>query len=448
MSGVPESLAKALAPEFEVLRPLGTGRLGVVYLARETALRRLVAIKLPRPELVGDKVVEGRFEREARAAARLSHPNIVPIHRVGRLPDGTPYIVMGYVEGHTLADALEAEGPLPERTAIAALAQLASALAAAHAQRVIHRDVRPGTVIWQPEQERAVFTDFGLAGILETGSEAVTQLTAPGQRIGEPVYASPEQLLGEPLTPATDVYGLGVLAFEVLTLQKPYRATSPAEAAAAHLHQPPRDLTELLPSVDRRCAELLRRCLTKKPEHRPRAAELARRLEAMAVGSQPAVAGGAGAPSAAAPAGSRAPGAAGEPDGFALGLHAVDDAVERLPALQAFLVELKQRRVYNVAIVYIAAAGMLLAGAQLILEGTPLPDSVYSILVATTLLGFPVAIMLGWLFDLTSHGIERTRPPDAATSRLAVRLLLALTLVLSSLFAGLIGWWLLRSYGS
>ena len=423
VASLQEMLAAALAPEFEVLRPLGMGQLGVVFLARETALRRLVAIKVPRPELAGDTVVHHRFEREARAAARLSHANIVAIHRVGPLPDGTPYLVMAYVEGPTLADALKAEGPLPQEVAIDVLAQLAGALATAHEQGVVHRDVRPGNVIWQAERRRAVLTDFGLAGILETGTEAVTQLTRPGQLLGDPAHISPEQLLGEPLTPATDIYGLGVLGYEVLTLQEPYRVSSASERAAAHLRQAPRDLAELLATVDRRLADLLVHCLAKRPEHRPRAAELQRRLVALKE--------------------RRAREAVRAGEGEGAGLHGLGAAVEQLPALRAFLLELKKRRVYNVAVIYLAAALVLLELSSNVLQGLAAPVWIFRIVLAVTLLGFPVSLVLAWLFDLTAAGVRRAAPDDQVMSSFPLRLLQGITLAASVLLAGLLGWWLL-----
>ncbi|MCG6955316.1 MAG: serine/threonine protein kinase [Gemmatimonadetes bacterium] len=420
VASLQETLAGALAPEFEILRPLGMGQLGVVFLARETALRRLVAIKVPRPELAGDTVVHRRFEREARAAARLSHANIVAVHRVGLLPDAIPYLVMAYVEGPTLADALKAEGALPQDVAIEVLAQLAGALATAHEQGVVHRDVRPGNIIWQAEQRHAVLTDFGLAGILETGTEAVTQLTQPGQLLGDPAHISPERLLGEPLTPATDIYGLGVLGYEVLTLQEPYRVSSNRERAAAHLRQAPRDLAELLPSVDKRLADLLVHCLAKRPEHRPRAAELQRRLGRLDV--------------------RRTREAAREEGEDGDSLHGIGAAVEQLPALRAFLGELKKRRVYNVAALYLSAAIALLAFFPDILQGLNAPPWIFRTILAVTLLGFPVALVLAWLFDLTAAGVRRAAPDDQVMSSFPLRLLQGIALAVSILVSGLLGW--------
>lgn len=413
------TLEAALAPEFEVLRPLGEGAMGTVFLARETELRRLVAIKVPRPELARDPVIRGRFEREARAAARLRHTGIAAIHRIARLHDGTPYLVIDYVDGRSLDDLLQAEGPLPQPLAMKALAQVADALAEAHAHGVVHRDIRPGNLIWEAGAERAVLTDFGIAGILETGSEVVTRLTRPGEVLGDPAYRSPEQLLGEALTPAADVYGWGLLAFEILSGQRPFTATTAEEQATAHLRQPPRSLMDACPDADPRLADLVDRCLAKQPRHRPAAKALARTLARI-----------------------RGERRAHSP---AMGLLATGAA--GLPAFTGFLAELRRRRVWNVAIGYAAGAFVLLQGAGLILQGLPVPDWAYPLVVAMTLAGFPVALVLAWMYDLTAAGIRRAEATATAASGALRWILPTLGLLLSLALAALIGWWVLGGGG-
>src|SRR5688500_12718957 len=152
-----------------------------------------------RPELGMDGAPRRRFEREARSAASLTHPNVVSVHRLGRLADGTPYLVMTYVNGRTLADRLKAEGLMPEPEARSLLTQMASALAAAHKKGIVHRDVRPANVLVEEETGRFLLSDFGIAGLLE-GEGSEQRLTRTGQIIGEPRYASPEQLRGEKVT--------------------------------------------------------------------------------------------------------------------------------------------------------------------------------------------------------------------------------------------------------
>jgi serine/threonine protein kinase len=415
-------LSQALSPEFEILRPLGKGGTGKVYLAKEVELRRLVAIKVPRPSLAEDPLVRGRFEREARAAARLHHPSAASIHRIGHLPDHTPYLVLEYLAGRTLDEVLQAEGPLPEPLALELLIQVAEALEEAHSHGVIHRDVRPNNVFWLPESERAVLADFGIAGILETGSEVVTRLTAPGEPLGNPAYRSPEQLMGEPLTPAADIYGFGLVAYEALSGERPYLVEQPErheELSAAHLRQPPRDLRDLLPEASPRLADLLIRCLTKEPRLRPSASGVLRDLGLV-----------------------RAEREAKERSGT-VPLGTVGGVLEGFPAVAEFLSELKRRRVFNVAVAYAAVGFLVLQGADMVLPVLPVPPWSYDVLVAVALAGFPVALVLGWMYDLTFTGIQRTEPAWFAGPPVLRWLLPAAGLTLSLAVAGLIGWWVL-----
>lgn len=412
-------LARALGPEFELLRPLGEGGTGTVYLAKEPELRRLVAIKVPRPLLAGDPVVRGRFEREARAAARLRHPSAATVHRIGRLPDDTPYLVLEYLHGRTLDDVLRAEGPLPEPQALELLIQVAGALEEAHSHGVLHRDVRPNNVFWMAEEERAVLSDFGIAGILETGSEVVTRLTLPGEPLGNPAYRSPEQLMGEPLTPAADIYGLALVAYETLTLEHPYLVEGPTELPGAHLHQAPRDVRDLLPGASPRLADLLLRCLAKDPRHRPSASGVLRDLSRLRRERE-------------------TEGRAGSSPAGSLG-----GILEGFPALAEFLGELKRRRVFNVAVAYAAVGFLVLQGAQLVLPVLPVPEWTYELLVTVALAGFPVALVLGWMYDLTFTGIQRAEPAWLGGPPVLRWLLPATGLALSLVVATFIGWWVL-----
>lgn len=272
-------LAEELAPELHMLRPLARSATAVVVLAREPALRRLVVVKTLAPSLADDERARLRFAREAQSAARTGHPGVVGVHRVGTLPDGLPYVVMPYVEGRSLAARLAAEGhPLPPAEVARILAQLASALASVHARRVVHRDVNPANVLVENETGRVLITDFGLAAVLASGEEEPERLTTAGHVVGDVRYASPERLRGEAVTPAADVYSLGLLGFELLTGRLPFEADSTAKLVAAHLTAEPRRLSELRPGVDPWFDDLLRRCLTKNPQHRPRAADVEREL--------------------------------------------------------------------------------------------------------------------------------------------------------------------------
>ena len=164
------------------------------------------------------------------------------VHRVGRLESGLPYIVQEYVEGRSLRDRLEAMGAAAAEGARGVLADVAAALSASHAKGVIHRDVRPGNVLLERDTGRAFLTDFGLAAVRDTGSQSEARLTQTGEILGDPHYASPEQLRGEKVTAQADVYSLGVLGYEILTLSNPFGSGSRHELFTAHLRGDPREL--------------------------------------------------------------------------------------------------------------------------------------------------------------------------------------------------------------
>jgi serine/threonine protein kinase len=274
-----QALQKALGDDFELKQKLGKGSVATVYLAREKALGRLVAVKVLLPERARDETARRRFEREAKAAASLSHPNVVQVFRFGRLPDETPYLVMRFVKGRTLEDRLAAEGPLPADLAREVLLGVASALAAAHAQGIVHRDVRPANVLWDEERSQALLADFGIAALLATSGEDATRLTKTGQMLGDPRYLSPEQLLDQDLTELADIYALGVLGYEIFTGKGPYEAKTNTQWITAHLSGTPRDLRQMRPDVDPAVADLLRRCLNREPNHRPSAAAIVSTLQ-------------------------------------------------------------------------------------------------------------------------------------------------------------------------
>jgi len=274
-----EALKQALGEDFDVVRTLGRGAVATVYLAKERALGRLVAIKVMNPGKVADDTARRRFDREAKAAASLSeHPNVVAVHRFGRLADETPYLVMHYVKGRTMEERLKAEGKLPVDQALKVLEGVAGALELAHSHGIVHRDIRPGNVLWDGEKEKALLTDFGIAAILDTSGDEVTRLTQTGQLLGDPRYLSPEQLLDQDLTELADIYGFGVMGYELLTGEGPYEARTNTEWITAHLTKEPRDLHHERPDVPKRVSDLLSRCLAREPNHRPAASDVARVL--------------------------------------------------------------------------------------------------------------------------------------------------------------------------
>jgi serine/threonine protein kinase len=393
---------QALLPDLEILRPLGSGETAHVHLAREPALQRLVAVKVLRPEAAADPVARRRFEREAQSAARITHPNVTAIHRVGRLPDDTPYIVMEYVEGRTVSDVMAAGGTFDAAAARRLLAAVASALAAAHDHGIVHRDVRPGNVFVENRTGRAILADFGIAALLDSGSSAATRLTQAGVLVGDVRRMSPEQIRGESVTSQSDVYSFGVLAYEILTGHSPYRAETDAALMAAHLRQDPRRLADLRSDVDPGLAATIERCLAKDPNRRPLSSEIAAAL----AGGTPADA----LPSGAGP-------------------------------LAHFLNELRRRRVYRMVAGYGAVAIAILGATQVVYDAFTLSRLSYQVIVLSTLAGFPVALVLSWLYDLNRGGVRRTRPAAAAPRTGA---LVWGGLAASVLAVALLGWFLLR----
>jgi serine/threonine-protein kinase len=264
-----------LAPELQITRALGKSPVAIVYLAREPALKRLVAIKILAPDLASDESAMRRFEREAQSAARIAHPNVVTVYRVGRLPDGLPYLVMRYVKGRSLAALLHAEGPLPAARACTILGDVASAVAAAHQKRVVHRDIKPANVLIEDATGNVLVFDFGIAAILVSGDEEPDRITTVGHVVGDPQYMSPERLRGEPVDERADVYNLGLLGYELLSGKGPFEAASYRDWIESHLNTEPRRLSELRDRGSAGLEDLLWRCLAKEPDHRPNAADVA-----------------------------------------------------------------------------------------------------------------------------------------------------------------------------
>jgi hypothetical protein len=278
-------LRAALAPSYQLIRPLGKGGMGTVFLAREPSLKRLVAVKVLSPELAQDEEAHIRFEREAQSVAALAHPGVVGIYGVGQLPDRTPYFVMQYVAGRSLAERIEADGALPIAEARRIVAEVASALAAAHAKGIIHRDIKPANVLQDEASGRVLVSDFGLAAVEAPSTEqADIRLTQTGMRVGTPQYMSPEQLIAEQVTERTDIYALGLLAYELVTGKGPFAASTPGELIAAHLRDVPPRLMAKRADADPELDALVAACLEKDPNKRPSAQDIADRLAPRGVG--------------------------------------------------------------------------------------------------------------------------------------------------------------------
>jgi hypothetical protein len=265
MSPAPDALfiafQAALAGRYSLDRELGRGGMGIVYLAREVRLDRLVAIKLLPPERAADEVIRERFVREARTAAKLSHPNIIPIHSVEEVDDFV-YFVMSYIDGETLTQRVQSRGPLPASHGARVLREVAWALAYAHGQGLVHRDVKPDNILLETESGRAIDADFGIAAnAADTGTSGVVT--------GTPEFMSPEQAMGEPLDARSDLYSLGATAFYMFSGRFPFEGRSPTEIIAQHVAQSPPPVASLGRPVPRKLATMIDRCLSKNPGDRP-----------------------------------------------------------------------------------------------------------------------------------------------------------------------------------
>jgi serine/threonine protein kinase len=399
-----------LAPDLEIRRLLGRGSVATVYLAREPGLKRLVAVKVLRPDVANADVTRRRFEREAQAAARLNHSSLTDIYRIGRLRIGIPYIVMEYIDGRNLSDTLKARGPMTVDEVRHVIRSVAEALAAAHAKGIIHRDVRPANVIREDTSGRVVLTDFGIAALLESGTESSTQLTTVGHRIGNPRYMSPEQLNGEALSVQSDIYSLGVLGYELLTGEGPHAGTG-ATAILAQAHGQPRRIADMRPDIDARLGGVLERCLARNPQHRPSASDVA-----MVLGQDDAA----------------LPPVPGPPES----------------AMVLFLRELKQRKVYSSAVAYFIFAAGTLSLAESLKDSFPLIERYFTHVAYTLGAGLPITIVMAWVFDIKEGRLRRTGSIagyETSESKGERRILIAGGFALTLLVAGLIAWFFLRS---
>ncbi|MGH7631075.1 MAG: serine/threonine-protein kinase, partial [Gemmatimonadales bacterium] len=254
----------ALEPHYRLERELGRGGMGVVYQATDRTLDRRVAIKVAHPELTETAAIAQRFLAEARMLARIQHPNIVAIHQAGRVHN-LHYYVMDEVPGESLRQLLNREGALPIERARAIAADLASALDAAGRAGFVHRDVKPENVLLDAETGRALLADFGIARASDEQLTVAT--TGQGIAVGTPTYMSPEQAGGEPVDARSDLYGLGVLAYEMLAGQPPFVGPNRV-VVSRHLTERPAPLDHLRPEVPRQLAAAVMRALEKAPADR------------------------------------------------------------------------------------------------------------------------------------------------------------------------------------
>jgi eukaryotic-like serine/threonine-protein kinase len=262
---------------------LGSGGMAEVYLAHDEVLGRNVALKVMREAYANDQEFVERFKREARSAASLAHPSIVQIYDQGRTEDSTYYIAMEYVSGGTLKEYMTENGPLGPRRVAAVAVQIAEALEIAHERGVVHRDIKPQNVLVSASGDIKV-ADFGIAR-----AAAATAISRTSAVLGTVKYMSPEQATGELATPASDLYSLGVVLYEMLTGEVPFDAGSSVGIAMKHVNEPPRPPKELRPEIPEGMNALVTKLLAKDPADRyASAAELLEDLDRMLNGPLPA----------------------------------------------------------------------------------------------------------------------------------------------------------------
>ncbi len=253
------SSKQVFGSRYELISRIAIGGMGEVWRANDTVIDRIVAIKILKDEYMGDSGFRERFRAEARHAALVNHEGIANVFDYGE-EEGTAYLVMELVPGEALSSILEREKILPVETVLSIVSQTASALHAAHQAGLVHRDVKPGNLLITPEGSVKI-TDFGIARLADQ-----VPLTATGQVMGTVQYLAPEQAGGKPASAATDIYSLGIVAYEALAGRRPFKGESQVAIAMAQIKETPTELPSSIPSAVR---ALVMSCMSKKPQGRP-----------------------------------------------------------------------------------------------------------------------------------------------------------------------------------
>src|SRR5437667_662190 len=362
---------------YKISKPIGSGGMGEVYLATDIIAGRKAALKLLPVRFTGDAERLKRFQQEARAVVRLNHPNILTVYEIGE-DHSTHYIASELIDGETLRQRLM-RGRMELSQAVDIAIQVASALATAHEAGIVHRDIKPENIMLRPDGYVKVL-DFGIAKLAEqevpvtvpTDEALLLVETNLGSILGTVRYMSPEQARGAPIDKGTDVWSLGVVLYEMVTGHAPFTGETPGEAMTSILEKEPPPLTRYIAHAPAELQQVISKALRKERSQRYHSAhEL---------------------------------------------LEALKDLRRKLEfesfVKSGFFEEVKRRKVYRVAAAYIIAAAGIIQLASAAFPAWDLPNSALRLVVVLLLIGFPLALILGWVFDITSHGIRVTPGTD------------------------------------
>src|SRR5437773_2084445 len=393
-NGHGQSLVDYTIGHYKICESIGAGGMGEVYLATDTVAGRKAALKLLPMRFTGDAERLKRFEQEARAVVGLNHPNVVTVYEIGE-QNSIHYIASELIEGETLRDRL-ARGPMQLSEALDVAIQVTSALAAAHQAGIVHRDIKPENIMLRPDGYVKVL-DFGIAKLAEQElpatmprDEALLLVeTNLGSILGTVRYMSPEQACGGHVDKRTDIWSLGVVLYEMLTGHEPFTGDTPRDVMSSILEKEPPPLTRYIAGAPAELQQIVTKALRKERSQRYHSAhEL---------------------------------------------LEALKDLRRKLEfesfVKSGFFEEVKRRKVYRVAAAYIIAAAGIIQLASAAFPAWDLPNSALRLVVVLLLIGFPIALILGWVFDITSHGIRVT---PGTHRRLNAIVLVAAGVIISS----------------
>lgn len=281
-------VGRRISEKYQVLSVLGTGGMGVVYLARHETMQCNVAIKMLRAQFAGDQISVKRFTQEAIAARRLTHPNVITTYDHGFTPQGQPYIVMDCLQGVSLAEEIKKLKQISVERVLHIFDQACDALDHAHKQGVIHRDLKPGNLMlinYNGDPDFVKVVDFGVAKVLPMNDENAQTLTQTGEVCGSPVYMSPEQCLGQGLDRRADIYSMGIVIYEALVGKVPLMGKSMVETMSKHINELPPPFKTVRPDlyIPERLEQVVMRALAKKPEQRQQSMAMLRQELMMAL---------------------------------------------------------------------------------------------------------------------------------------------------------------------